>query len=136
VDTAINLISPVVIAVVYIALCSLLPEPTRQKFNALMIAGAGAVYTSGGGMGAWELAFGAVLTFCAYKGLTDYRWIGLAWLLHTAWDVVHHVKGAPIIPAFEHSSLGCALCDPILAVWMFRGAPAIQTWLTPKRATV
>jgi hypothetical protein len=63
VDTAINLISPVVIAVVYIALCSLLPEPTRRKFNALMIAGAGAVYTSGGGMGAWELAFTAVLTF-------------------------------------------------------------------------
>lgn len=67
-DAAINLISPVIIAVGCIALCSLLPEPTRQKFNALMIAGAGAVYTSGGGMGAWELAFAALLTFCAYKG--------------------------------------------------------------------
>lgn len=132
-ETALNLISPVVIALVYIALCSQLPEPTRQKVNALMVAGAGAVYVSGGGMGTWELAFATALTFCAFKGLADYRWIGVAWLLHTAWDVVHHLKGAPIIPAFAHSSFGCAICDPVLAVWMLRGAPAIQTWFATKR---
>lgn len=49
----------------------------------------------------------------------------MGWLLHTGWDVVHHLEGAPIIPELAHSSYGCAICDPVLAVWMFLGAPSI-----------
>ena len=86
-----------------------------------MVAGAGAAYLSGGGMGGWEFAFTAAVAYCAYRGLESWTWIGAAWLLHTGWDVVHHVKGYPIIPFAEHSSLGCAVCDPVIAAWCLAG---------------
>jgi hypothetical protein len=108
-------------------------EPARQKFNAVMLADAGAAYLSGGALGYWwELAFTAVVTFCAFTGLANYTWLGVGWLLHTGWDIVHHLKGAPIIPALSHSSFGCAICDLVIAVWMFRGAPPINTWHPPR----
>ncbi|MGW2319158.1 DUF6010 family protein [Streptomyces sp. NPDC001233] len=86
-----------------------------------MVAGAGAAYLSGGGLGGWEFAFTAVATFDACKGLDSWAWIGVGWLLHTAWDVVHHLKGHPIIPFAHDSSFGCALCDPVIAVWCLGG---------------
>ena len=46
-------IPPVVIACVYILASSLLREPSRRNFNAIMIGGAGAAYLSGG-FGMWE----------------------------------------------------------------------------------
>jgi hypothetical protein len=49
----------------------------------------------------------------------------VAWLLHTAWDVAHHLEGNPIIPFAEHSSLGCASCDPVIAVWCLAGGPPV-----------
>lgn len=134
-STVIGVIAPVFVGLAFIALCSQVPEPARQKLNAVMVAGAGAAYLSGGAMGAWEIAFTALVTFCAFKGLRGYPWLGVAWLLHAAWDVVHHLKGAPIIPAFDHSSFGCAICDPVIALWLFRGAPPIQTWLPRRTAT-
>ncbi len=41
-------IPPVIIAAIYI-LASLLKEPSRKNFNAIMIGGTGAAYLSGGG---------------------------------------------------------------------------------------
>ncbi len=120
-----GVVGPVLIGVVFVVGCSFIPEPGRQRFSAVMVAGAGAVYISGGGMGWWELAFTAAVTGCAYLGLGDYRWLGVGWLLHTCWDVVHHVKGAPIIPHVADSSLGCAICDPVIALWLLRGAPTL-----------
>jgi Family of unknown function (DUF6010) len=117
--------APVVVGLVYIALASLLREPARQRVNALMVAGAGAAYISSGGLGLWELAFTAVVTFCAYRGLTNYTWLGVGWLLHTGWDIVHHLRGTPIIPELAHSSFGCAICDPVIAIWLFLGAPSV-----------
>jgi Family of unknown function (DUF6010) len=125
VSDVVSVVAPVLVGLVYIALMSLLREPGRQQLNAVMVAGAGAAYLSSGGMGLWELAFTAAVTFCAYRGLRNYTWLGVGWLLHTAWDVVHHLKGTPIIPALAHSSFGCAICDPVIALWMFRGAPSI-----------
>ncbi len=98
-----------------------------------MVAGAGAAYISGGSLGLWELAFTAVMTFCAYRGLTNYTWLGMGWLLHTAWDVVHHLRGAPIIPELAHSSFGCAICDPVIAAWLFLRAPSIYDLRTATR---
>jgi hypothetical protein len=89
-----------------------------------MIAGAGAAYLNGG-LGVWEFAFTPAVTFCAYKGLRDYRFVGVGWLLHTAWDVVHHRYGTPIIPFAPKSSAGCAVCDLFLALWCFAGGPAV-----------
>jgi hypothetical protein len=115
---------PVVIALVFITAASLLKEPGRRQFMAVMIAGAGATYLSGG-FGLWEFAFNALTTFIAYKGLKSYRMIGAGWLLHTAWDVLHHLHGHPIIPFVASSSFGCAICDPVIAAWCFAGAPSL-----------
>jgi hypothetical protein len=123
--TTIQWIMPVVIATFIVLLTSLIKEPARKKVNALLIAGAGGAYLSGGGFGLWEMAFCAVLTVCAYKGLRSYSFIGVGWLLHTGWDILHHLYGNPILPFDLTSSLGCALCDPVLAVWCFAGAPSL-----------
>ncbi|MFG1670367.1 DUF6010 family protein [Streptomyces sp. Y7] len=114
-------VAPVGVGLLYALLMSLVREPHRRRFNAVMVAGAGAAYLSGGGLGGWEFVFTAVVTYVAYRGLDSWAFIGVAWLLHTAWDIVHHVKGNPIIPFAHSSSLGCAICDPVIALWCFAG---------------
>lgn len=118
-------VAPIIIGIVYACLQSLLKEPARRRFNAIMVAGAGAAYLSSGSFGAWEFVFTAAITYCAYRGLDNYRWTGVAWLLHAAWDLLHYLKGAPIIPWLSHSSLGCCICDPVIAIWCLRGGPSI-----------
>ena len=76
-------------------------------------------------MGPWEFAFVPPMAYLAYRGLNDYRFTGVAWLLHSAWDLVHHRYGNPIIPFAADSSLGCALCDPVIALWCFAGGPSL-----------
>jgi hypothetical protein len=70
------------------------------------------------------------VTFLAYRGLKSYPVIGVGWLLHTGWDVLHHLYGNPIVPFVATSSLGCAICDPVIAAWCFAGAPSIWKWRT------
>jgi Family of unknown function (DUF6010) len=120
----IDVIAPIIVAVIYISAVSLFKEPQRRNFNAIMIAGAGAAYLNGG-FGVWEFAFTAAVTFFAYRGLQSYRFIGIGWLLHTGWDVLHHLYGTPIVPFVATSSLGCAICDPVIAAWCFAGGPSI-----------
>ena len=86
----VDIVAPVVVATLFIVATSAFKEPQRRNFNAIMIAGAGAAYLNGG-LGIWEFAFTAVVTYCAYKGLTSYGCIGLGWLLHTGWDIIHHL---------------------------------------------
>jgi hypothetical protein len=121
----VTVLVPLLIGALYVCLSSLIREPHRRRANAIMVAGAGAVYLSGGGLGAGEFAFTAVLTYVAYRGLESWRFIGLGWLLHTAWDVVHHLRGEPIIPFVPGSSLGCAICDPVIAIWCLLGGPSV-----------
>ncbi len=123
--TTIQWIIPVVIAIVFTFLCSLIKEPGRMKVMAILIAGAGAAYLSGGGLGLWELVFCAVMSICAYNGLRSYRFIGIGWVLHTGWDILHHLYGNPLLPFDATSSLGCAICDLVIAAWCFAGAPSI-----------
>ena len=122
--TMIDLLAPILIALIFISLCSLLKEPNRRNFMAIMIAGAGAAYLNGG-LGKWEFVFTTVVTWLAYKGLRSYGFIGAGWILHSAWDVMHHLYGNPIVPFAPTSSLGCAICDPVIAAWCFAGAPQI-----------
>lgn len=114
--------SPIVVGFILIGLISLLREPARQKFSAVFVAGAGAAYF-GGGFGLWEMAFCAVVTLLAYRGLADYRAIGVAWFLHSGWDLAHDLYGNPILPFAPASSFGCMVCDPTLALWYLLGAP-------------
>jgi hypothetical protein len=117
-------VSAILVAVVFILLCSLIPEPQRRNFNAIFVAGAGSAYLSGG-LGAWEFGFTTLATLCAYQGLHSYRFIGLAWLMHTGWDVMHHLYGEPIVWCLPTSSLQCAVCDTVLAGWFLGGAPPL-----------
>jgi hypothetical protein len=123
-----QIIAPLLVSIVFVTLCSLFKEPNRRNFSALMISGAGAAYLNGGLLG-WEFAFCTVMTCVAYWGLKDYRFIGIGWLLHTAWDIIHHLYGTPIVPFVPLSSLGCAICDAAIALWYFQGAPSVFTWL-------
>ncbi|SEP53263.1 DUF6010 family protein [Amycolatopsis saalfeldensis] len=132
-----DILAPVLIGVFYAVVMSLIREPSRRRFNAIMVAGAGAAYLSSGTFGPWEFVFTAAVTYCAYRGLGSWTWIGVAWLLHAGWDVLHHLRGAPIIPAFAHSSSGCAICDPVIALWCLRGGPSlpalIGSWFSRRR---
>jgi len=121
----VDVIAPIVVGVLYCSMCSLFKEPNRSSFNAIMIAGAGAAYLSGG-FGGWEFAFTALVTYVAFKGLSSYNFIGIVWLLHTGWDAMHHLYGNPIIPFARTSSLGCAICDPVIAAWCFGGGLSIS----------
>jgi hypothetical protein len=123
--SVLDVVAPLVVGVVYVVLASLVPEPARQRFNAVVLAGAGAAYLSSGGVGLWELAFTAAVTACAFLGLRSYPWLGVGWLLHTGWDVVHHQLGAEILPTLPGSSFGCAICDPVIALWLILGAPSV-----------
>jgi hypothetical protein len=127
-------VAAVIAPLLFIALSSLIKEPNRRSFNAIMIAGAGAAYLSGGGLGYWEFLFAAVLTYCAFNGLRSYRFIGIGWLLHTAWDLVHYFYGNPIVPFVPASSAGCAITDALLAVWFFAGAPSVFKMRTASQA--
>jgi len=122
----VDVVVPVVVAVLFIAATSAFKEPQRRNFNAVVIAGAGAAYLNGG-LGVWEFAFTAVVTYCAYKGLNSYRFIGLGRILHTGWDVMHYLYGNPIVPLVSTSSLGCAICDPFIAAWCLAGAPSVYS---------
>jgi hypothetical protein len=122
-----NLLSPVIVGISYCALMSLIKEPHRRRFNAIMVSGAGAAYLSGGGFDPWELPFVALMAYVAYRGLDSWTFIGAGWLLHTAWDVAHHLKGNSILPFYHDSSLACAICDPVIALWCFRGGPSLIT---------
>ncbi|SFF99559.1 hypothetical protein SAMN05421541_1401 [Actinoplanes philippinensis] len=115
-----SIVGPILVGVLFILVMAAFPDGARQRVNALLIAGAGAVYWSGG-LGVWEFPFGLVMIYVAYRGLDSWRWIGVGWLLHTCWDVVHHLKGNPIIPFVHDSSFGCAICDPVIALWCFAG---------------
>lgn len=127
-------VAPILIGLLYALVMSLIREPNRRRFNAIMVAGAGAAYLSGGGLGGWEFLFAAAVTFCAYRGLESWTFIGIGWLLHTGWDLLHHVKGNPIIPFAHDSSLGCAICDPVIALWCLRGGPSLISLVRDRAA--
>jgi hypothetical protein len=100
---AMDLIAPVLVAILFVSACSFLREPNRRSFNAIMIAGAGAAYLNGG-FGKWEFVFTAIVTYFAYRGLQSYNFIGVGWLFHTVWDVLH--------PSLRKSD--CALCSSLV----------------------
>ena len=118
-------VGPAIGALVYIVGMSLVREPTRRTFNAIVVAGASGVYMSGGGFGVRELLFPIVTVPLAHRGLRDYRFIGIAWLMHSCWDVAHHLWGNPIWPFMPTASFGCMIFDAVIALWFLAGAPSV-----------
>ena len=116
-------VGPAIGAVLFVFIMSLVREPARRTLNAVVVAGACGVYLNGG-FGPWELAFPLIAMPVAYRGLSSHRYIGVAWLLHAAWDLPHHFWGNPIWPFMATSSFGCFVFDTLIAIWFLAGAPA------------
>jgi len=118
-----DFLGPALGGLAFILIMSHVRRPARQRFNAIFVAGASAAYMSGGGFGPWELPY-IVIAGCivSYRGLDDVRFIGLAWLMHSAWDTTHHLYGNPLWPFLGSSSHGCAIADAVIGVWFLAGA--------------
>jgi len=128
-------IGPAVAAAIFVLIMSLVREPARRSFNAILVAGASAAYLSGG-LGPWEVLYPAIASPVVYLGLRSYRFIGIAWLMHSAWDLVHHLWANPIWPFMPTSSFGCMIFDALIAVWFLAGAPSPRyTARVPSGAT-
>jgi hypothetical protein len=130
-----NVIGPLFAAVVFVAVMSLIREPARRNLNAVLVAGSTLAYL-GGGFGVWELVYPAIATPIAYFALGSYRLVGIGWLMHAGWDVLHHLYGHPIWPFMPTSSFGCFLFDSAIAVWFLAGAPSIDRRLVGRRHAV
>ena len=116
-------VGPALGALAFVAVMSLVAEPTRRTLNAIIVAGASGVYLSGG-FGPWELIYPVIATPIAFLGLRSYRFIGIAWLIHACWDLAHHLWGNPIWPFMPSSAFGCMIFDIMIAPWFLAGAPA------------
>jgi Family of unknown function (DUF6010) len=129
---ALDWILPAVVAAAWIAFTSLFAEPRRTQVSAILLAGAAGAYFNGG-FGLWEQAFAVALLYVAYRGLGSYRMIGIGWLMHAAWDVAHHFWGQPILAFSPPSSAGCAIADPLIAIWFLAGAPSLRDVIRARR---
>jgi Family of unknown function (DUF6010) len=121
---------PVIGALLFVLIMSRLSEPARRNFNAILVAGTCGAYLSGG-FGIWELAYPILATPVVYAGLRSYRYIGIAWLMHSAWDLAHHLWGNPLWPFMPTSSWGCMIFDAGIAVWFLVGAPPLIRHVWP-----
>jgi hypothetical protein len=118
-------VGPILAAAVFILAMSLVREPARRTFNAILVAGAGGAYLSGGGFGLLEVIYAAVSIPVAFAGLQSYSFIAFAWLMHAGWDLAHHLWGNPIWPFMPTSSFGCMIFDTLIALWFLAGAPSV-----------
>lgn len=124
-------------AMVFIAVAGLVPEPWRQRSMAMLVGFGSGLYWEGA-LGPWEYLPMVAGLALALVGLRWYPAIGLAWLVHTASDIAHHQLADPLLAAVPLSSFGCALFDPVLALWFLAGAPdflaALNTRVRSRRA--
>jgi Family of unknown function (DUF6010) len=119
-----NFLLASILSPIFMIIMSLIKEPFRQKINAGLIAVAGGAYINAGLM-PFDQLFNVLLVFIAYKGLQDYKFIALGWILHTCWDIVHHFYGNPIDATIPDSTNVCAFFDPMIAAWFYIGAPSV-----------
>jgi hypothetical protein len=112
---------PAIGALCFVLIMSRVPEPTRRTLNAILVAGTCGAYLNGG-FGIWELIYPVLAIPVVYLALRSYRFIGVAWLMHAAWDLAHHLWGNPIWPFMPASSWGCMIFDTLIAIWFLAGA--------------
>ena len=124
-------IGPALGAALFVLAQSRLREPARLRGNALFAAGATGAYLSGG-FGGWELLYPIVAAPIVYRALDSYRFVGVAWLMHAAWDLAHHLWGNAIWPFMPTSSFGCLIFDTTIALWFLTSASAAR----PARAAL
>ena len=113
---AIDVLGPAAAAGLFVLVMSKLRDSPRRKLMAVMTAGFATAYL-GGGLGMWEFWYFVAASFVAYRALDSYGFVAIGWLMHPVWDLVHHFYGNPIWPWMPTSSFGCAVFDPIVAVY-------------------
>ena len=129
-----DLLLPLLPAVVVIGVLSRIPEAMRMRIGAVTAAGFTGLYLNGG-FGIWEFVYMATASVPAYLGQRSFAWIGAAWLMHAGWDLLHHFYGNTLWHWDAMSSLGCAVMDPVVALWFFAGAPSVFERLGSARRT-
>lgn len=119
-------LGPGIAGLIFIVLMSRVRDEVRLPLNAVLVTGASGVYMSGG-FGLWEVAYAmAAGPLLGYFALRSYRVIGVGWLCHAAWDILHHLYGDPIWPFMPSSSLGCLIFDTLIGAWFLCGVrPAL-----------
>ena len=105
-----NSYGPAIGALCFVLIMSRVPEPMRRSLNAVLVAGTCGAYLNGG-FGIWELIYPVLATPVVYFALRSYPFIGVACLMHAAWDLPHHLWGNPIWPFMPTSSWGCLIFD-------------------------
>ncbi len=120
-----QIVGNVIAAPVFVVLVSQVPEPWRRWAMVALLVVAAVVYL-GHGLGRGEWLLGAAIGLCAVGGLASYPVIGLGWLLHTVSDVWHHRRGRPMVARIPMSSFGCAVFDPLIAIWFLLNAPTVH----------
>lgn len=128
-------IGPVLVGLVFVGVMSLVRDDgLRRRVNALVAAGASGTYLATGTFGPVELVLAAVVLVVAYQGFGAWHWIGVAWLLHTGLDLAHHGQGVELLPWAPGSAFGCAVCDPVIALWCFAGGRPLDQLLRGRRS--
>ena len=115
------------LGVVFVGLMSLLRnDGLRLRVNAAVAVGASGTYIATGTFGPLELVLSTIVLVVAFQGFRSWRWVGVAWLLHTALDIAHAVRGVDLLPWAPNSAVGCAICDPVIALWCFGGGRPVD----------
>lgn len=117
-----DILPPIGQSLIFVFLISIIREPYRQRLMAIMLALAGGVYMNN----AYQLMpgiFALVMACFSFLGLNNYKFIGIGWLLHSAYDWVHYSNGFPMINDVPGSAFGCAIFDIGIAIYFFFNAP-------------
>ena len=129
----IGILAGLIIPAIWICSFSVVAEPQRRQVNCILVGLAASTYGNHS-FGSIEAAGTVTVLTLGILGLRDYRWLGAAWLVHAGLDIAHHLVSDPMFRYFPASSLGCAVTDPILALWFFVGAPDIRYAIEQLRA--
>ena len=132
-STAIGILAGLIMPAIWICGFSAVPEPQRRQVNCILVGVAASTYGNHS-FGSIEAAGTIIVLTLGILGLSNYRWLGAAWLVHTGLDLAHHLVNDPMFGYFPSSSLGCAVTDPILALWFFAEAPDIRDVIKQLRA--
>lgn len=124
-------------AALFILLAGLIREPFRQRAMVIVLAYAAGVFLNDP-FAPYGLIVSLLVALLAGLGLTNYRWIALDWVIHSAWDTCLHMEGHGVAGLDPMTSFACAVVDPIIALWLWFGAPSVLNrigLLSPKKGS-
>ncbi|MBL8951333.1 MAG: hypothetical protein JNK82_11180 [Myxococcaceae bacterium] len=128
-------VGPALAGLAFVAAMTRVPEPARLRLNAVLVIGVSSAYLSGG-FGLWELVYPAAVSVVGYRAMFSYRFIGVGWLMHSAWDLAHHLWGNPLWPFMATSSWGCMIFDAVIGLWFVSGLGLRLPRFSPARQKV